>query len=270
MTKQDIDIIKEQRRYFLSAFYHKRGLNNYKNLAESFKKVIKFDDQFNEYLEKIEKKEPFFYNRYNDGEWMDVFGLNRNNYYLHARVQKQSDEFIEALNGYKYDNFIMALQPDAYIKMGDRIDNFLKEKQLDINWVNSDLFAYASMVGSLNPFVQLLRKNNVVFIAPYYFRNMYLMFRYNRLITTPMTNCYNAKETVKKMIIDYHEQNKNDFTLYLFSACTLSKVLIYELYPVLKGNIVMDMGSLWDVYAGFKTRFYHHNIPVDIIQKNIK
>jgi hypothetical protein len=75
---------------------------------------------------------------------------------------------------------------------------------------------------------------------------------------------------VKKEILEYHNSHKGQHTIYCFSAWLLGKILIYDLYPLLKGNTMMDLGSVWDVYCGENTRRYHPNIPQEIILKNIK
>lgn len=124
------------------------------------------------------------------------------------------------------------------------------------DYPNGDVFHYASKNGELRPFIKKLRRLNTVFISPPFHKKLNI---YKQFIEIPERNCYLKKEEIKRAIL------KTKADVYCFHASMLSGILISEL-PLI--GSMLDLGSLWDVYAGKPSRSYQHKMNLETIKKN--
>ena len=62
--------------------------------------------------------------------------------------------------------YYMGLQPFAVDRMGDKIDEWCRDNNVQIEWCNSDFLHDASIDGRLDEFGQALQGRKVIFVGP--------------------------------------------------------------------------------------------------------
>jgi hypothetical protein len=141
---------------------------------------------------------------------------------------------------------------------------------VDLVWHNSDVFHYANRDGLLNPFIRQLRGKDVVVVGPPYLRALRdTAFKYAEFIEIPLKNCFLDARRIQEKIVSWGHARSG--VVYSFSASMAANVMIHELFPVLGGkNWLLDLGALWDVYVGVKSRtFYTTRDWAPILERNL-
>lgn len=202
------------------------------------------------FVEKMNRGEHFSFSRFGDGEWSAVLLRDGANCDGHSYSKELSAALNKALKTPK--NYYYGIQDYALKNMGRDIVSYVKKECSSITWYNASIFHDANLAGELNPFIKSLRAKTVVIIGPEYMKELSL-FPVEGFVPIPAVNCFDAFDEIKAGILNL-DLPKED-VVYLFSASMASNALIHELYDELgEKNWLLDVGALWDVYVGKKSR----------------
>jgi hypothetical protein len=218
---------------------------------------------FEEILIKIENNEQFSFSRWGDGEWICM--LNPDNSKGNCDGHKYFDTLSDALKNIlkSKPKYNLGIQGHARRSMGEKIDAFLKENDLtELQWSNADVFHHASIKGKFHTFIKLLKaRDNIMLIAPPDL--MQLGGIANISFVIPAKDCWTKKDETIKNVKEYLEEKNRPYIL-LFCAGMPANVMIDELYNWNPNHTYLDMGSVFDPYAGKVTRSYHKEIIVKL------
>jgi hypothetical protein len=243
-----------------------------------------FEGHLNLFKIKLLKREPFSFARFSDGELMILKNLETriadNFYQIGERIiqthttyypedhkhwvpnehefyrQKLMDSFT-----HKQHNYFVGLtcrccigQPDFDLQVNWRggDDEFL-------TW--SNLFVNSNYPKFMSQIVPIFDTYNVVYVVNENASLTNLPFRVEkdfRVGYNCIINNYGMIEEIKKWIND----NNIEGYLFLFSASSLSNMMIHELYSMNDKNTYLDIGTTLNKFMGMKgTRDYLENGP---------
>lgn len=204
---------------------------------------------FNELVGKIKKNIPFKFVRWGDGEWIVYFNIKRKLCDSDPKPEAQKD-----IRRSLYGDFIYGVQ-----NISKKLFEIPKRE-----WVNADIFHYASIDGRLSPLFKALKGKKIVLVGPKHLRDLKVI-KVDKFIEVPPKNCWGSKERVME------ELEKTDGEVYIFCCAFLTNVLIYDLDKNEKfdDKIMLDLGSLLDVYAGKPSRGYHKKMSKEIYEANL-
>lgn len=233
--------------------------------------LVKIKDMsLEKYINRLKNNQHFSFVRFGDGEWLSLFRsfgkVSCDKQPLSIELQREMQKVL--LEGSKLD-IIFGMQNYALKLANKKINKFLFDNNLNIDWVNADIFHYACRDGKLFPLVEELRKQKVVVVGPKFLRKLSeKVFKYSSFIDVPIEDCYRDKERILTEILKINEKMGED-TVYSFSAGPLSKILITALKEKMPRTYLIDFGSLWDVFCGETERGYMKGMSNEILNKNL-
>ncbi len=205
--------------------------------------------------------------RYGDGEWAAMLGYDGGNCDGHSYGGGLGDALLDTVR--KPVNALYGMQRFAVKNMGRFINGLITKEKISIPWINAEVLQQANMEGELYPLIKILRHRECVVIGPNHIREAVAdLFNPAHFIEIPAKNCFEARDSIEKEILLYGEGKSG--VIYLFSASMAANVMIHNLFPILgENNSLLDVGSLWDVYGGVKSRsIFSEQDWSEIIQKN--
>jgi hypothetical protein len=210
-------------------------------------------------IARIESRKPFQWVRYGNGEWDAVLGLKRG---TGSRSQTFSEPLRQAMRETVMDHRgkIMAMQGERYLrrlKLWPKIQAWLQDHDLSIDWQPGDVLHHASGAGTLAPFVQALR--NPVFVGPSHLQNLPIA---GDFLPVRDRNCWKDVDRIEAEM-----RASCQGRTVCISAGPTAKVLIHRLRH--EDMQLIDTGSLWDVYCGIPSRKYHRVMTAEIIRRNL-
>ena len=152
--------------------------------------------------------------------------------------------------------YFYAMQPRAIKTDGREIGSFLVDNNVRIPWHDADVFHTANGAGKLFPLVNQLRAMKVVLVGPPHLRKICdTVFACDNFIEVPQVNCYEKKDDIRRAMLEYGTSHGP--AVFALSASMTANVLVHELFPLLGATCwLLDLGSLWDGYAGVQSRLY--------------
>lgn len=231
---------------------------------------------FHQYIEYIKQKKYFSYVRYGDGEWKALFRESGRNGRAHGITPEFHRNMLTSLfkNANNFSVFF-GMQRNTYRLEGrqEEIDKFLTENKLDIPWVMAETFHHASRDGILFPLIREMKNHHSIVVGPAFLGELRKkIFPDMFFIEVPHTDCYLEKEKIYREIIDTFDDAGEAENIISFSAGPATEVFILELQEEYPDNFYIDTGSLWDIFAGQRTRGYtqdKENYTEEIIKKNL-
>jgi len=214
------------------------------------------DIPLEEFTRRIQKKEPFTFSRWGDGEWRSVMGKkNGANCDGHPFFPEMCRELQQVL--LSKPPYLMGMQQLAMREFGDWIRNWLEQANLgDIPWVESDVFHKAAHKGYLDPFVEVLRKRRTVIVGPEHLMRAQPLLNFDKYVSVPTTNAYLEKQRIVKDALACVD-DKSPYTIFSISASMPAEIIVDELWKEIgERHAIVDFGSLWDQYVGVKSRSY--------------
>jgi hypothetical protein len=204
-------------------------------------------------VERLGRGEPFSFARYGDGEWNAILGEPGENCDGHAYFPALSRDLATALRA--PGRYQFGVQPLALKTLGNRIHAWCAANGVHISWCDADVFHDANKAGRLLPLVQAMRAHTVILVGPAHLRTLDgSLFPVAHFIEVPAQNCFLEKTQILAEVTAALEQAPAP-TVVAFSASMLSNVLIHQLFPAFGArHWLVDFGSLWDVYAGVRSR----------------
>jgi hypothetical protein len=203
------------------------------------------------YTSLLSKNIPFSFVRYGDGEWSAIFERSGANCDGHSYTKELGAGLSRALKE-QYPYFY-AMQNRALKEDGAEIIDFCEKNNLKQPFHYADIFAVANVRGELYPFIKCLREKSLVIIGPGYLNELSSIFTLTHFFEVPQKNCFSAADRICGNIAAWGK-NKTGI-VYSFSASMAANVMIHDLFKDLgKNNWLLDLGSLWDIYAKKKSR----------------
>ncbi len=237
----------------------RRSFQKRKNLKQSKNVLCLTPHPVSYYADLLAADTPFSFARYGDGEWSAIFGRSGANCDGHPYTSDLGKRLALALKD-QYPYFY-ALQYYGLKLDGPRIVDFCVQNSITVPFHNADVFAFANVLGELHPFIKALREKQVVVIGPGYMRDLKSVFPIAEFFEVPQTNCFSAADEISKSILSWGKSKTK--IVYSFSASMAANVMIHDLYKDLgKENWLLDLGSLWDLYVGKKTRGWFQTLDL--------
>ncbi len=205
----------------------------------------------------IAAKEPTTFTRWGDGEWTAVLGRRRHgqNCDGHPFYPKMGSELKQLLLG--RPPYVLGLQNLATTTMPEVVPFLTQNYLTDLDWIDADVFHHASGAGTLGPLVAALRKVPTVLVGPPHLHlPMKDVLGYAEHVIVPPRDCYlNVKQLATDTLGALDRLPHG--SVALVSASMPAKLLIDVLYrKVGAKHTLLDCGSVWDFYAGVKSRKY--------------
>jgi hypothetical protein len=219
------------------------------------------------YVSLLAARKPFSFARYGDGEWAALLGREGANCDGHRYYPELGERLRQAI--IKPLPYFYGLQPRAMRSDGREIAKFLRKHDVNIPWHNADVFHDANIDGALLPFIQQLRSLPVVMVGPPHLKDLpSTLFSFAAYIEVPPKDCFLAVEELKARILETGRGRQG--LVFALSASMTANVVIHDLYPALGDtHWLLDLGSLWDIYAGVRSRSMHTRLDWEtIIRRN--
>lgn len=238
-----------------------------------------FKEHFDLLLDKLKRGENFAYLRYSDGEmhilmdknvkvvgtWYELNGVRGSGMYDPTNFkdvdQIKHKYFVDALkDSYTYHdtNYFVGLSCRCCAGQSNFqwMVDFRGGDDDHLTWAN--LFINGNYDRFLTEMSPLFNDKKVVFIGNETMDTSKLPFdvvKDFRVGSNCMINNYDLSDEIIKWV------NENDIKdyLFLFSASSLSEVLIHKLFLNEKENTYLDIGTMFNLHLGFDTnRSYLH------------
>jgi hypothetical protein len=218
-------------------------------------------------LARMRSGMPFALSRWNDGEWPPVLRCEPKWRDQVQKVRSVScgkhllpETMCLALRDVLLNRprYLLGISPHTFRVMGDAVRGFVDEHRLrDLDWVNADVLHGASRDGMLGEFVQAVTSFQSCLVGPAHLSPVAQTLRVSEHVVIPERDCWAAVETILKEVTAAAQRT----TLILVSAGPPAKWLIHQLAAQFgRTHFILDTGSLWDVFAGVKSRLYHANV----------
>jgi hypothetical protein len=207
-------------------------------------------DYYPHFVEKLQKKIPFAFSRFGDGEFNCIFGEGEFNCDGHQYFPELRSRLCE----------ILLLRPEYTIgiqRMARRRWEGDEEFATLTGFptISADIFHHQNVKpGSLTAFFDALRTRRVVLVGPSYLGSL-TRFGFHH-IRIPEKNCWLQFEEIfdKCRTWQYPDQ------VFLLCASMPAKVLLHDLWTLNKGCTYIDLGSALDPHVGIPTRKYHKQV----------
>lgn len=216
-----------------------------------------FDLKF--YAARINKRQPFTFVRYGDGEWSAIFqDRSRTSSGSQAlNIPTLKDAMTKSVvKAHRADNYFPAYRRTA---MKPRIRKWLRDNASGVNWHDCTVFYKASRHGALHPFIKAVQELGypVVVIGPERLRKLDgKAFDIAQFIQLPNRDCWQDRRRVMKECMSVKGP-----AFFTFTAGPAAKPWAWQLYQTKgKDSFILDLGSLWDPYVGKRSRSYHKTL----------
>lgn len=221
------------------------------------------------YVDKIKRGQPFTFVRYGDGEFSAVIGDSRrrtgSGSHSLTIPQMRVDMRKSITQRHRADNYIMALRQTA---MKLPIKKWIRKHAPSLVWHDCTIFYKSSRKGRLYPFIKAVRQSGlpIVVVGPPWLRKMNgKVFKLADFVGVPARNCYWHKKDIVKRILAFGKP-----AIITVSAGPPGKIIVYELFRRIgQHSFIFDLGSLWDVYCGKRSRQYMRGMKPGTIRRNL-
>jgi len=217
------------------------------------------------YIDRLQNGERTVFPRWGDVEWflalrnspvkcnffdlLEKKGKNSSGHKFHPFL---TPKLSNILIGQK--DYLWGMQPKSIREMGPVIELFFKQHNITHEWYWSDVFHRANCKGQLFPLIKACRDLKIVYVGPKHIASVQRKIFGSSVVDfveVPLPDCCVAEDEVFKTLSKAIEKEKPD--LVGFSAAMLTNILIDKLYESTACHMI-DFGSIWDIYAGVKSR----------------
>ncbi|MFT4037601.1 MAG: hypothetical protein QM692_05425 [Thermomicrobiales bacterium] len=199
---------------------------------------------------------PFTLTRWGDGEWHAVLGRTTGrNSDGQAFVPELGERLRQVLR--RQPPYLMELKPWEAV-FGDQVAAWLAEERLStLNWIAPDILHRASRKGQLAPVIAALRAAPaLLMIGPAHLRATQALLGFRHLIEVPPTNAFAALAALEAAALAAAAALPRGAVVSVSAGMT-ANILIDTLHRQCgRDLILLDAGSLWDPYAGVRSRGY--------------
>lgn len=212
------------------------------------------------FVEQIAAREPFTFTRWGDSEWLAV---------LDAGGGDPQQDFLPEMCAeirrvlLSRPAYRLGMQPYAMRQHGELIAPFVAQHGLaDLDWIWADVFHHANVRGHLKRLVNELRQAPLIFVGPAHLKPVSDALDARRFVQAPTRNAYLEFDRLLEETTHALAAAPSP-TFVSVSLGIAANILIDELHERLPGHMLCDMGSIWDVHVGLKSRGYmiKHEVP---------
>lgn len=219
----------------------------------------------------IEKKIPFAFPRYGDGEFSSILGYSGQNCDGVQYTEKLRVALTETLMyPHLQDNYFYGMLAIAFRFYRPYIEKFITTHNLDITWTEATFLVAANRHGRFSNFLSILQSRPILYVGPTYLQGLaeVLGLQIPYFISIPDKTAFEHREEIRNKVLVYSDAA--DFVG--FSAGPATKWLIWALYPDLGDtHTLIDFGSIFDGYVGRPSRKYQRRKTwAKIAQANLK
>lgn len=215
------------------------------------------------FVSRLKRRNPLTFVRYGDGEFSAILGKSGHNCDGHEYFPQMGLELATTLTQPRTGNFMYALGPKVRSTFGAEAEGWLQQWAPDVSWNDSEVFLHASLEGQLAPFVEEVSRHKVVLLGGSHLQPLTEAAGW-RHVVTPDKNAWLWRAEARGLLA----HARKDADVLLLCAGMLSKVMAYELHPLLGDRYtILDLGSLFDVYCCKDSRSYARRMVKEERQK---
>jgi hypothetical protein len=219
------------------------------------------------FISLIRSRQPFALSRWGNGEWDSVFGrtegTNRSGHHYFPKMGSDLKDLLLSRPSY-----MLGMQNLALRLYEGQIESWLEEHGLDeLDWINADVFHKASAKGRLLPLVEALREApGLAIVGPAHLRKLENFLGFQEFVEVPLPDCYLSKDRTLKQVKSI-AKSLPDGSVISVSAAMPANLMIDSIVKSPTGSrlLLIDFGSLWDPYAGVKSRSYMQTMDVAVV-----
>jgi hypothetical protein len=207
------------------------------------------------YVDKLKNKDYFSLIRFGDGELYCLWGAkgansNGCNYTPELRMG------LEDSLKHTESNFLYGMQ---HVLPQDKKR---AEELYKVDWLDSEIFGEALAEGKLFPLIEQLRKMNTVVMGNASIKEAVKVIDCKHFIEVPPANALLEWDRVRDECVALAP------ACFLFSCGMAANVFISELHG-LKDSFLLDLGHIWDAFAGNMSRCDLQGKTLEEINKNL-
>lgn len=218
---------------------------------------------------RLKSRNPFAFVRYGDGEFNAIFHMQGQNCDGHRYFPDLGDALAETLKQPRGGDYVYAIGPKAAKGMNIPVTRWLSRNAPELRWHDSEVLLTASLAGSLLPLVRVLNHRRVVIVGAAHLARLWehgLVREPQAHVITPDLNAWLDRRRIAQDVLRAANPTNaaRRADVVLFSAGMVSKVLIWQLYPLLGAEMCLwDTGSCFDVYCGKDSRSYARRMSAE-------
>lgn len=205
------------------------------------------------FVNNLERARAFSVVRFGDGEWLCLTRAAGQNCDGVIYTDELADALARTLTtpalGLLY---CMGPKASSNQTLAPLVETWLATHAPRIVWQTSETLLDASLRGELYPFVRELARRKVMLVGGEHLRNLPVIKPVVH-IQTPPRDAFAQLDRLKADVLKRAERAD----VILFAAGPTAKILIHALHPQLgETHSLIDIGSLFDLYAGLNSRRY--------------
>lgn len=198
------------------------------------------------YIEKLQKGEHFAVTSMGDGEWIAVFKdrVGSENAEGTVYTKELCDDLASTL-AYQADNFFHSTPGDLeYTGLTGRIDKYLQEHDLDIEFLDKNVWDKAVRAGELGPFIGEIRRHATCVVSNEAMQGLYFL-NARAFVEVGYPNAY------ENLVDAVNEAASVDCAVYIVAMGLAGPVFVRELHKRI-GNraTIIEIGSCFDIFCG--------------------
>jgi len=198
------------------------------------------------------------FSRWGDGEWNCILNpstkkYNADHHYYYPELSQALQDVLLSKPKYHIGMLQYALDKD-----GERINQWLKDRALDLQWSDAEVFhkeVYENRWG----FFHTLQKANYLYVGPGHLKAIFP----RNFIEVATFNCWKQTQQILDAIRERVHKTRPD--VVGFSCGMPSKVWIDMLHKEGLQTCLIDYGSVFDPLGNVRSRGYHkwkdYNLP---------
>jgi hypothetical protein len=223
------------------------------------------------FLERLAAREPFAFTRWGDGEWLAVLQGGENELGDKKGFLPGEQDFIpELCTAIRHTlllrpSYMLGMQEYALQLYGAEIRRFVVQHSLEgLGWIRSDVLHKANIRGHLSNFATELQKAPLILLGPAHLKPVSDALDARAFIQVPSRNAYLELDRLHNDAVLALEEAPSP-TFVSVSMGVAANILIHRLHEQFPGHMYCDMGSIWDVHVGVKSRAYMRKIEIPMI-----
>ncbi len=191
----------------------------------------------------------FKFARYGDGEIYCMNGKSGHNCDQHTYFRDLGIELRRSI--FTEPDYMVGIQPLSVSHLPEDVNRYFGHFK---TLYNADVLHSASIDGQLSHFFKALTGRYIILCGPAHLAGLFDGIH----IVIPSTDCWLQYEKIKQQLLFHLDC---DDAVVLLCASMMSEVLISDF--AYSKHTFIDCGSVFDIYAGVKSRRYHHKLTID-------
>lgn len=189
----------------------------------------------------------FAFVRFGDGEFQCLAGVEGENCDGVVYTPEMAQGMLEVLRNPDLCHSISTIA----LEQADPVA-VLQQHGLQVKWHALDFLYEASRRGRLYPLIEFLRTRRIVMVGPRHLLR-FKAFPVEEFITCPLPHAFKVLDLLERDIartVEAHNAN----AVLISAGLATSKILVHRLHSTFPDLLLLDTGSLWDMYVGELSR----------------